>query len=54
MKTLELKKLEEINGGSWAAFGCGVGVGLVVIGTYGATSATAGLIYIGCMSAFFD
>ena len=54
MKNLELKQMENLNAGSWAAFGCGVGVGLVVIGTWGATSPTAALIYIGCMAAFFD
>ena len=54
MKTIELKKMEVINGGSWAAFACGMGVGAIVIGTYGSTSLTAGLIYAGCMAAFFD
>ena len=54
MKTIQLKKLEEINGGSWAAFACGMGVGAIVLGTYGAATFEAGFIYAGCMGAFFD
>lgn len=54
MKKLELKKMENIEGGTWAAFGCGLGVGAIIVGTYGAATLEAGLIYAGCMSAFFD
>lgn len=54
MRSIEIQKMENINGGTWAAFGCGMGVGLLVLGTYGAASLEAGFIYVGCMSAFFD
>lgn len=54
MKTIELKKMEKINAGTWGAFACGMGVGAIVIGSYGAATLEAGFIYASCMAAFFD
>ena len=50
MKKLEISNLEKIQGGLWAELACGVGVGAVIAGTYGAASLEAVLIYAGCLS----
>ncbi|WP_291122584.1 hypothetical protein [Flavobacterium sp. UBA6046] len=45
-------EMENIMAGSgfWGAFACGVGVGTIVVGTYGATSWVAVGIYATCLS----